>query len=58
MIRDKADKVFVIMADKETDIDRILTTLSSARTSITDRGFVAGDYIVLGNRQVDADWAT
>lgn len=51
MIRDKADKVFVIMADKETDIDRILTTFSSARTSITDRGFVAGDYIVLGNRK-------
>lgn len=51
LVRSRADKLFVIMADKETDIDRILTTLSSAKSSITDRGQSIGGYVVLGNRK-------
>lgn len=51
IVRGQSDKVFVVMADKETDIDRILTTLSSAKSSITDRGHQIGSYVVLGNRK-------
>ena len=51
LVRGQSDKVFIIMADKETDIDRILTTLSSAKSSITDRGHQIGSYVVLGNRK-------
>lgn len=51
LIRDQSDKMFVIMADKETDIDRILTTLSSAKSSLTGRGYAIGSYVVLGNRK-------
>lgn len=51
IVRGQSDKVFVVMADKETDIDRILTTLSSAKTSITNRGHQIGSYVVLGNRK-------
>lgn len=51
LVKGQADKVFIVMADKETDIDRILTTLSSAKSSITDRGHQIGRYVVLGNRK-------
>lgn len=51
LVRGQSDKIFIIMADKETDIDRILTTLSSAKSSITDRGYTIGSYVVLGNRK-------
>ncbi len=51
LIRDQSDKIFIVMADKETDIDRILTTLSSAKSSLTDRGYAIGSYVVLGNRR-------
>lgn len=50
-MRTQTAKAFVIVADRDTDIDRILTTLSSTRASIVDRGFNVGNYMVIGNRK-------
>ena len=50
-MRTKTSKAFVVLAGSETDVDRVLTTLSSTRASILGRGGVMGDYIVVGNRR-------
>lgn len=50
-MRTQTAKAYVILADRDTDIDRILTTLSSTRASIVDRGFNVGNYMVIGNRK-------
>lgn len=51
LMRSKTNKVFVVLASAETDVDRVLTTLSSTKASILGRGGVMGDYVVLGNRR-------
>lgn len=47
----KTNKIFVVPASDETEVDRVLTTLSSTKASILGRGGVMGDYIVVGNRR-------
>lgn len=51
LLRSKSKKLFVIAADKDTDVDRILATLSSARIYNVERGLSVGDYVVAGNRR-------
>ena len=51
LMRTKSEKVFVVMASAATDVDRILTTLSSTKSSIRGRGLTYGDYMVVGNRE-------
>lgn len=51
LLRTNTAKTFIVVADKDTDIDRILTTLASLRSSIVDRGAVIGEYKVIGNRK-------
>lgn len=43
------DNVFIVMADSEVDVDRILAAIASADTSITSRGRTAPRFVVLGN---------
>lgn len=43
------DNVFIVMADNEVDVDRILAALASADTGITARGRKAPRFTVLGN---------
>lgn len=50
-MRSRSSKAFVVLASKETDVDRVLTTLSSTRASIIGRGSLMGDYVVVGNRR-------
>ena len=52
LMRENSSKVFLVMASSATDVDRILTTLSSTRSSLRGRGFNYGDYVVIGSR----DW--
>lgn len=40
--------LFIVLANAETDVDRILATISSANTSIVERGTKSAQYIVLG----------
>lgn len=51
LMRESSRKVFLVMALSATDIDRILTTLSSTRSSLRGRGFTYGDYVVIGSRE-------
>lgn len=51
LLRSSTPKTFFVVADKDTDIDRILTTLASTKSSIVDRGAIIGDYMVIGNRK-------
>ena len=50
-MRTPSSKVYVIAAENETDVDRILTTLASTKASIVGRSMSYGDYIVVGNRK-------
>lgn len=50
-MRSRTEKLFVVLASNETDVDRVLTTLSSTRASILGRGSLMGDYVVVGNRR-------
>lgn len=50
-MRSKSSKAFVVLANNETDVDRVLTTLSSTKASILGRGGLMGDYVVLGDRR-------
>lgn len=50
-MRSRTSKAFVVLAGSETDVDRVLTTLSSTKASIIGRGGLMGDYIVVGNRR-------
>lgn len=51
LMRTGSEKVFVVMASSATDVDRILTTLSSTKSSIRGRGLTYGNYMVVGNRE-------
>ncbi len=46
---DPRETVFLIMADKETDVDRILAALASAHISLAARSQRVSPYKVLGN---------
>lgn len=43
------DNLFIVMADNEVDVDRILAAIASANTSLTSRGRTAPRFTVLGN---------
>ena len=49
ILRSKTNKTIIIAADKDTDIDRILTSISSVKSKLQDRGYIIGGYRVLGN---------
>lgn len=51
LMRSPVSKAFVIAAANETDVDRILTTLSSTKAAIVGKGMTYGDYLVVGNRK-------
>lgn len=43
------DNLFVVMANNEVDVDRILAAIASANTNLTARGRTAPRFTVLGN---------
>lgn len=43
------DNVFIVMANNEIDVDRILAAIASADTSISSRGNTPSRFVVLGN---------
>lgn len=43
------ENLFVVMADKQVDVDRILASIASANTSLTSRGHATPRFTVLGN---------
>lgn len=49
LLENGSDNVFIIMADNEVDVDRILAALASADTNLTARGRTAPRFVVLGN---------
>jgi hypothetical protein len=49
ILRSRTSKTIIVGADKDPDIDRILTSLSSVKSKLLDRGYIIGDYRVLGN---------
>ncbi len=49
LLHNDKQNVFVIMADNEIDVDRILAAIASADTSITTRTNTVPDFVVLGN---------
>ena len=51
LMQSKSSKAYVIVAQNETEVDRILTTLSSTKSNIVARSLSYGDYVVVGNRR-------
>ncbi len=49
LLQGDGEKLFVVMADNEIDVDRILAALASAYTGLTSRGFTEPRFAVLGN---------
>ena len=49
LLNNEENNLFIIMADNEVDVDRILAALASADTSITTRGRIVPRFAVLGN---------
>ncbi|MEG2612494.1 MAG: LysM peptidoglycan-binding domain-containing protein [Alistipes sp.] len=49
LLQNEADNVFIIMADNEVTVDRILASIASANTNIIARGATAPQFVVLGN---------
>lgn len=49
LLENGEDNVFIIMADNEIDVDRILAAIASADTNLTARGRTAPRFTVLGN---------
>ncbi len=49
LLENDKEHVFIILADNEVDVDRILAALASADTSIRSRGRTAPRFVVLGN---------
>lgn len=43
------DNLFIVLAEREIDVDRILASLASAYTNIVARGFTPPRFVVLGN---------
>ena len=49
LLRKYDDNLFIVLAEREIDVDRILASLASAYTNIVARGFTAPRFTVLGN---------
>ena len=49
LLNNDSDNVFIVMADNEIDVDRVLAAIASADTSITTRKNAAPNFVVLGN---------
>lgn len=49
LLQDDRESVFVILSDNETDVDRILAALASAKISLTARSRSVTPFSVLGN---------
>lgn len=49
ILRNGRDNVMIVMADNETDVDRILASIASARLSLSSRGQSVSPFVVLGN---------
>lgn len=48
VLKNERPALFIVLANNETDVDRILGTLSSAKVSLTERSESCSDYVVLG----------
>lgn len=48
LLKKEKAALFVVLANNETDVDRILGTLASAKVAITERSESCADYAVLG----------
>lgn len=49
LLQDERESVFIILSDNETDVDRILAALASAKISLTARSRNITPFSVLGN---------
>lgn len=49
LLKGEEEKLFVVMADNEVDVDRILVSLASAHAGLTGRGLPVARFTVLGN---------
>ena len=49
LLQNGKDNLFVVMADNETEVDRILAAIASADAGLTSRGHTAPQFRVLGN---------
>lgn len=49
ILKNDRPALFIVLANHETDVDRILGTLSSAKVSLTERSESCGKYVVLGS---------
>lgn len=48
VLKGERDCLFIVLANSEIDVDRILGTISSANASIVERGTKSAQYVVLG----------
>lgn len=48
LLKKEKPALFIVLANNETDVDRILGTLASAKVAITERSESCADYVVLG----------
>lgn len=48
VLKKEKESLFIILANKETDVDRILGTISSAKVALTERSEKCSQYAVLG----------
>ena len=48
LLKKEKPALFVVLANTETDVDRILGTLASSKVAITERSESCADYVVLG----------
>ncbi|MBQ1254063.1 MAG: LysM peptidoglycan-binding domain-containing protein [Alistipes sp.] len=48
VLKNERPALFIVLANNETDVDRILGTLASAKVSLTERSESCSDYMVLG----------
>ena len=48
VLMNEKPRLFVVLANKEVDVDRILGTISSSKVAISDRSIPCAEYTVLG----------
>lgn len=48
ILKEEKPCLFVVLANKETDVDRILGTISSSKVAITEKSEKSAPYVVLG----------
>ncbi|MEG1622218.1 MAG: LysM peptidoglycan-binding domain-containing protein [Alistipes sp.] len=49
LLRQNESNLFIVLADREGSVDRVLVSLASTFTNLTDRGVVVPPFTVLGN---------